>query len=117
MANYSFSINPIPAVENGHTFTGDNFCQFLPHTAILAGVTGLTFKNCNLTNCDAPMDAVFIGCAPRHTSFCSHEHPKWINKGLPVCADNCTHLVSTDTIIIDSVIVDTINHYSDKVVS
>ncbi len=47
MANYSFGIKPIPDVENGHTFTGDNFCQLLPHTLILAGKTGLMFVKCN----------------------------------------------------------------------
>lgn len=114
--NYSFGLKPIPSVENGHTFKGDNFCQLAPHTPILVGVTGLKFIKCNLTNCDIPVDAVTQGCQPQHVSFCSWEHPSWIDKGLPVCIPSCTHLVSTDTISIDSVVVDTVNYYQDKVV-
>lgn len=114
MANYSFGINPIPDVPNGHTFTGDNFLQLVPHTPILAGKTGLKFVNCNLTNCSVPVDSVFEGCRPYHTEFCSNVHPKWIGHGLSPCAPNCPHVVSTDTITIDGVLVDTTYHYADK---
>ena len=116
MANYSLGIIPIPDVPNGSTFTGDNFLQMFPHTAILEGKAGLTFVNCNLTNCDLPEGSVTVGCRPVHGSFCSHVHPKWIDKGLTECAVDCDHLDDTDTITIDGVVVDTIRHYSDKAV-
>lgn len=117
MANYSFGINPIPSVENGHVFTGDNFCQLLPHTPILAGVTGLRFINCNLTNCDLPVDAVFEGCKPYHTSFCTNINPKLVEYGQVACVANCTHVVDIDTITIDTVVVDTVYQYEHKVVT
>ena len=70
MSNYAFGINPIPDVENGHTFTGDNFTQLQPHTKILEGKTGLKFVNCNVTNCDLPPDAEVTGSSKKHGSFC-----------------------------------------------
>ena len=116
MANYSFGLRPIPDVENGHTFTGDNFCQLLPHTKILAGKTGLKFVNCNLTNCDFPPDAIFQGCSPYHVSFCTNDRPKLIEYGQTPCAVDCSHITSTDTITIDSVVVDTVRYYEAKAV-
>lgn len=115
MANYSFSMLPIPEVENGHTFEGDNFIQLYPHTAILVGVTGLKFIKCNLTNCDIPADATH-DTAKGQVSFCSHVHPNWVAKGLTECTQDCEHLVITDTIVIDGVTIDTVYHYEDKVV-
>jgi hypothetical protein len=115
MANYSLGVRPIPDVENGHTFTGDNFVQLYPHTAILSGKSGLTFINCNLTNCDVPADSTFIGRSPSHISHCSHIHPTWIERfALPACVDNCEHVTAIDTITIDGVVVGTIYHYADK---
>ena len=116
MANYSLGINPIPDVPNGSTFTGDNFLQMFPHTAILEGKTGLTFINCNLTNCDLPADAVTVGCRAHHLDFCSHLVPTWVDKGLPECAVDCEHVTDTDTITIDGVAVDTVYHYEHKAV-
>ena len=114
MANYSFGLKPIPDVENGHVFTGDNFCQVLPHTKILIGVTGLKFINCNLTNCDVPVDAVFDGCKPYHVSFCSNEHPKFVEYGLSSCVVDCSHVFSIDTITIDGMLLDVVRYYESK---
>jgi len=114
--NYSFGIKPIPAVENGHIFKGDNFCQLLPHTKILEGITGLKFINCNLTNCDIPADAVFDGCKPYHVSFCPNKHPKFIEYGLAICIQNCSHVSSIDTVTIDGTVVDEVYYYEDRVV-
>ena len=116
MANYTFQINPIPDVANGHTFTGDNFLQMSAHTKILEGKTGLTFINCNLTNCDIPVDAT-TNIQPRHASFCSNLHPNWVARGLQTCAVNCEHVTSTDKVTVDGVLVDTVYHYSDKAVA
>lgn len=117
MANYSLGINPIPQVEDGHVFTGDNFLQMFPHTKILEGKARLKFINCNVTNCDLPPDAEVIGASRKHGSFCSHIHPKWIAKGLPECIENCEHVTSVDEVVIDGVALDRIYHYSDKAVS
>lgn len=116
MANYAFGMNPIPTVENNHTFTGDNFLQLSPHTEILSGVSGLTFVNCNLTNCDIPQDAECIGCRPHHLSFCTHINPKLIERGLTECEVDCEHLVSAEDIILDGVVIDTIYQYEIKAV-
>ena len=118
MANYSFGVHPIPDVPNGHTFNGDNFTQLVPHTTILEGKTGLKFINCLLTNCEPPEDSTYDGCRVQHCEFCSNIHPEWIEKyGLTQCAENCSHVVSTDTITIDSVAVDTTYYYADKAVA
>ena len=108
MANYAFGFHSIPDVENGHIFNGDNFTQLNPHTPILVGKTGLKFINCNLTNCDPPEDSVYDGCQPKHCELCSNLFPKFAVKyGLKVCSENCEHVVSSDTISIDGVAVDT----------
>ena len=112
MANYSLGRIPMPEPENGHAFDGDNFIQLTP-TAIFVGVTGLTFKNCNLTNCILPGDAVTLSHHPQMASFCSHVHPKWVAKGLTECVENCTHVIDTDAVTIDGQVVDTIYHYMD----
>lgn len=114
MANYALGINPLPKVQDGHEFVGDNFLQLLPHTKIFAGVKGLKFRNCNLTNCDLPEDAETDSCRPQHVEWCSHLHPKWVDKGLTECAENCSHVIETDTIQIDGVAVDTVYHYQDR---
>ncbi len=65
-------------------------------------------------NCDIPKDAVAEGCLRCHVSFCSHVHDGWIEKGLAACADDCEHLVDTDEITVNGVLVDTVRHYADK---
>ena len=106
----------LPAgIKNGDSFVGCNLIQIHPHTFICEGITGLTFQDCNLTNCDVPEDAVFDNCGGygRHKSRCSHLHPEMIPKGLVECSDNCSHVVGTDEIWLDGVLIDTIYHYLD----
>lgn len=116
MANYSLGIKPLPDIENGHTFTGDNFLQLLPHTKIFEGKTGLTFINCNLTNCDPPEDSTLTHTKCPQVSFCSHVHPSFVSCGLDECITDCSHVIDTDTVTIDGVVVDTIYHYEDTVI-
>jgi len=117
MANYAFTTGkPLPTVENGHTFVADNFTQALPHTTIFEGVTGLTFRNCNLNNCDIPVDAVEEGCGHIHLTFCTNIHPEFIGKGVTTCDQVCEHVVDTDVVTIDGIPVDTIYHYKNKAV-
>ncbi len=114
MANYAFTTGKtLPIPNNGYTFEYYNFTQRVPHTVIFAGITGLTFHNCNLTNCDIPPDAILINSPNRHRNFCANLHPRWVKKGIPTEAKNCSHVVDTDTIIIDSVLVDTVYYYKD----
>lgn len=114
MANYAFMTgNPIPDVESGHVFYGDNFIQQYPNTEIFTGKTGLKFVNCNLTNCKLPQDAITEGSHPKQRSFCSHVHPRW---GLTECQGDCSHVVDTDEIWIDGIVVDTTYYYADTAV-
>lgn len=116
MANYSLGIRPIPDVKDGHEFVGDNFLQLHPHTKILEGKKGIKFTNCNLTNCDIPEDAVSNLGKPQHAEWCSHLHEYFVKWGLKECPENCSHVVSTDKVTIDSQVIDTVYHYEDKVV-
>ena len=123
MAKYSFknysesSLNPLPKAESGDIFESCNFVQLKPHTIIFEGLEKLTFISCNLTNCDIPSDSKCESCKPYHVEFCSHVIPKMAERGLiPVCPENCTHVVDTDELIIDGLTIDTIYHYANKVV-
>lgn len=112
--NYAFMTgNSLPDVENGHTFTGDNFIRKEPHTPVFVGKTGLIFINCNLTNCSLPGDAITEGSHPKQRSFCSHVHQRW---GLTECIENCEHVIDTDDVYIDGVLLEKTYHYADKVV-
>jgi hypothetical protein len=49
-------------VKSGDSFTNCNLSQANPHTVMFAGLTGLTFSDCNLQNCDVPADSVVQDC-------------------------------------------------------
>lgn len=101
-------------VQNGDVFDNCNIAQLNTHTEICFGKTGLTFQGCNLLNCDIPGDSIIDDCLTIHKSFCSHLHP---NFGLsPACAGDCSHVVDTDEIWIDDILVETVYHYEDTVV-
>ena len=93
------------APVDGDVVDGCNFTQPVPWTPIAVGLSGLTFRNCNLVNCSPPADSVVESCnrvqISRHTEAC------------PV---DCEHLVSSEDIIVDGVVVDTLRQYEDKVV-
>ncbi len=105
MANYSGARIVNCQAVSGDTLKGHNFAQESPGTKILIGLTGLTFVDCNLVNCSPPSDSVVENCnlvqVSRHTEAC------------PV---DCEHLVSSEDIIVDGVVVDTLRQYEDKVV-
>lgn len=94
--------------ESGDTIESCNLSQMYPHTAITE-VSNLTFKGCNLVNCDVPADAVVERCNTTQISRCGHLHDDY------TCAVNCEHLVSSEDIIVDGVVVDTIREYQDEV--
>jgi hypothetical protein len=110
MANYSMGV-PLPDVENGHEFTNCNFAQMIPHTAIFEGLVELKFTRCDLVNCDIPQDAVLDGCLHFHRENCTNIRPRLIDQGLTPCAENCDHVVDTDELTIDGVLIHTIYHY------
>ena len=112
MANARFQQ---PTFTDGQTVENWNLTQLQPHTAIGAGVSGLTFRNCNLLNCDLPADAEVVDSLHCHKSFCSHLHPEWITHGLPECAEVCEHVADVDEVTIDGETV-TFYTYADKVV-
>lgn len=100
-----------PVVEDGDEFLCCNFLQKFPHTEILSGKTGLTFRRCNLTNCDYPEDSTIDMCLARHVEFCANLHPDF---GLDPEDANCPHVASYDDIIIDGQLIQRIYTYQDK---
>lgn len=68
--NQNFVGNPNPDIGEETNFLRCNFAQPIPldkegkkrGVLLLAGRTGLTFTECNLTNCEPPDDSVLIGC-------------------------------------------------------
>ena len=101
-------------VESKDMFDSCNIAQLYTNTEICPGKTGLTFKGCNLLNCAVPGDSIITDCLTVQKSFCSHLNP---NFGLsPVCVENCQHVVDTDEIWIDNILVDTIYHYKDTII-
>jgi hypothetical protein len=78
-----------PECENGQLLENVNIAQPKPHTKICEGITGLTFKSCNLTNCDVPEDAVVVDCLQIQRDFCVHLHP---TMDLPDEPLDCRHV-------------------------
>ena len=116
MGNYSFKTTGLPEPVDG-VVEGYNFTQGVPHTKIYEGVNGLTFRNCNLLNCDVPEDAVVEGYTMSYASFCSHLHPEWLSRGfIPECQENCTHVTRVDNVTVDGVVIDQNYTYEDKAV-
>jgi hypothetical protein len=115
MGNYSFKTTGLPEPVTG-VIERCNFTQAVPHTPIYSGYSNITFKKCNLTNCDLPEGSVVVDCLyPVHISFCSHVRPELLNMGvISPCQSDCLHKVSTDTITIDGIVVDIVNYYENK---
>lgn len=117
MGNYSFKTKDLPKPDEKGVVEGHNFTQGTPHTKIYEGMKGLTFRNCNLLNCDVPGDAIVKLCNTGHMTFCSHIWKGWLDKGyISECATECDHVIVKDTITIDGIVVDTSYKYEDKVV-
>lgn len=97
--NFSFTD---PACQDGDTFERCNLSQLQPHMAICAGRTGLTFRECNLVNCDVPVGSVVESCNTCQVSRCAWLHPVW---QLPAEADDCPHVVERNEVVVDGVTV------------
>lgn len=107
----------MPDVPENKTFTESNFYQLLPETEIFAGITGLTFIRCNLTNCKIPVDAIKEGCRHVQYNLCTNLRPDLIDRGLTACVTECSHMTDKEEIWIDSVLVDTLYAYADSKVT
>lgn len=95
--------NFMPA--NGEVIEDCNFTQPTPWTPIAVGLNGLIFRNCNLVNCSPPADSVVESC-----------NTTQISRHTEACPVDCEHLTSSEDIIVDGVVVDTLCQYEDKVV-
>jgi len=114
MVNYSFSTGKkLPDIGDNHVFKNCNFMQKNPNTEIFKDKSGLVFNSCNLINCKLPSDTKIISCNTVQKSLCSHIYPKL---DLPECSVNCEHVIDTDTIKVDNIIIDTIYYYKDLVI-
>lgn len=100
-------------LESGDIVENINMMQLKPHTIMYEGITGLTFINCNITNCQMPEDATIKG-SNWHKSFCSHLHQSW---ELPKCKPECEHVIEKFPSVIDGVHYGQTCKYKDKVVS
>ena len=117
MGNYSFKTTGLPEPVNG-VIEGHNFTQGRPHTAIYGDQIGLTFRKCNLLNCEVPDGSVVDDCLTCHVSFCSHLNDGWLEMGvIDECAIDCEHLVQIDTITIDGESLGENRIYENKVVT
>ena len=103
--NFSGSLIANFSPANGEVIESYNFTQPTPWTPIAEGVSGLTFRDCNLVNCLPPSDSVAEGC-----------NVVQISRHTDECAVDCEHLTSSEDIIVDGVVVDTLRQYEDKVV-
>lgn len=116
MPNYAFK--PMPEVPEDKIFIEYNFYQLRPETEIFAGITGLKFIRCNLTNCKIPVDAELVSCRHVQYNFCTNLRPDLVDRGLSPCEIECEHMVSKDVITIDGMVIDTVYEYADeKVIS
>jgi hypothetical protein len=99
-------------VSNGDTIEQCNLSQILPNTSICSGITGLTFRNCNLTNCSIPEDAIVEDCNITQIDRCYHLHSEL---DLAVEVDSCRHVTEVEEVYVDSVLVETIYTREDIV--
>ena len=94
---------------DGDVVDSCNLSQKYPHTEITT-VPGLTFTNCNLVNCKLPPGSTTEKCNIAQISRCGHLNDDYD------CADECEHMTSSEEILVDGVVADTIREYKDKVV-
>ena len=104
-----------PIFANGDVIQRCNLTQAIPGTAIGSGVTGLTFRNCNLVNCTVPGDATVEHCNTAQIERCANLHPNLLDHGVSPEAENCPHVTDIDEIEIGGIVVDTIYTYEDTV--
>lgn len=110
MANYSFK-NTID-IKDEEVINSGNFTQINPNTEIMVDKT-LTINGGNFTNVKKQSKWTVNGGNWTQISWCSHNHPEFIEKGLKECPVECSHMISKENIIIDGVVIDTVYTYKD----
>uniref|UniRef100_A0A6M3IL01 Uncharacterized protein n=1 Tax=viral metagenome TaxID=1070528 RepID=A0A6M3IL01_9ZZZZ len=108
----NFSGNSSPPCSNGDEFVRRNLAQLLPHTTICVGVTGLTFRDCLLVNCELPTDAIRIRGNIAQIDRCAHLHPEF---NLPDESENCRHVVEAMVLMLPGGQTETVYRREDKV--
>jgi hypothetical protein len=106
--NYSLGNIGKAVVSDGDVFTNCNLEQAIP-TYIFVGKTNLQHYNCKDLNC-----IWSDGSRGMQMSRCSNLHPELVAEGLTPCVVNCTHVVDSDTLTVDGVLVQTNYSYADK---
>ena len=86
---WSFT-DPGDDVPDGSVIRGGNFTQLLPDTPVLVGKK-LTIYGGNFTNVRKDSNWTIHGGNFAQVSFCSHVRPEIVERGLPLCADDCEH--------------------------
>ncbi|MBE3133995.1 MAG: hypothetical protein IMZ55_11015 [Acidobacteria bacterium] len=89
-----------PPLKDGDVILDGNFSQLVPGTILCPGVRDVIVKEGNFVNCDKT-DCLARGWKIEspggnwaQVERCSHVHPEWVERGLPVCAEDCEHRVS-----------------------
>jgi hypothetical protein len=88
--------------QPGDEFELCMFAQLVPGARIFEGLSNLKFRECNLTNCAIPSDAVTNQCQESQIDFCAH-----LIDGLPTEDDVCRHVIDTVDLAIDGTVVST----------
>lgn len=114
MPNYAWK-EPGDAIPNGSVIDNGNFSQLSPGTEILVGKT-LTINGGNWVNVKQQPEWTVNGGNWSQKSFCSNLHPNMVALGLATCADNCAHVVDTDEVTIDGVLVGRTYQYEDTLI-
>ena len=96
----NFSFNE-PPYKDGDTVTGGNCSQLMPDTEICSSVVNLTISGGNFCNCKPQPTWTVIGGNWCQKSFCSHEHPEWVKRGLPACKEDCIHRTDSKKLWVD----------------
>lgn len=108
--NWSFR-DPGDDIPDGSVINGGNFSQLQPNTAILVGKT-LTIRGGNWVNVQPDPAWTIEGGNWTQISRCAHLHPEWSSLS---CVENCSHVINTDEVWIDGILVDTVCHYEDTI--
>jgi len=80
-----------PPFQDGDVVEGGNCMQMVAGTEICKAVKNLTITGGNFLNCKPQNGWTVTGGLWCSKEFCSHEHPKWVAKGLKKCAVDCKH--------------------------
>ena len=108
--------DPGNGIPDGSTIYGGQFRQLAPGTVIMAGKL-LIIHGGNWINVAKDPAWTVLGGNWCQKNYCANKHPNLISKGLSAEAENCPHVIDTDEIWVDSVLIDTVYYYQDEVVS